>query len=42
MVTPNMVSIRRLQVDAAPPHHAVPLRVGARLHQRGEFGLVVR
>jgi len=31
-----------LQVDAAPPHHPVPLRIGARLHQRGEFGPLVR
>jgi hypothetical protein len=31
-----------LQVDAAPPHYPVPLRIGARLHQGGELGLLLR
>lgn len=31
-----------LQADAAPPRHPVPLRIGARLHPRREFGLLHR
>ena len=40
IVHPEAVADHRFEVDPAPPHHAVGLRIGAGFHQRRQFRLL--